>query len=302
LGLYYSGHDRHFACHSLDKATLANREAYWPVYRQQIEELLTDYGEIVCLWLDLYGDPFNWEAVDPKTGKLYGDAIVALAKAKQPKIVIWHGTRPDIHFFGNEEGTAPYPIWNVLRKGEAAQYYLTPSAEGWIIPETYNCHGTFAWVPTTPEKLMEQYYASIGRGANFLNALVPDKRGLIDEAQAKSVAKFGAEVRRRFGRPLVRTDSSKGWSEPGVLQIDLGSAESIAHVVLEEEIAKGQHVLKYAVDAAVGGTWKTVAEGQSIGRKRIERFEPPITAERIRLRIVQANAIPSISAMLVYGK
>ena len=168
--------------------------------------------------------------------------------------------------------------------------------------QTYNCHGTFAWVPTTPEKLMEQYYASIGRGANFLNALVPDKRGLIDNAQAKSVAQFGAEVRRRFAQPLARTDSTKGWPEPGVLQLDLGGAEKIAHVVLEEEIAKGQHVLKYTVDVAVGEAWKIVAEGQSIGRKRIERFDPPITTGRIRLRIVQANVIPSISAMTVYGK
>jgi alpha-L-fucosidase len=148
---------------------------------------------------------------------------------------------------------------------------------------------------------MEQYYVSIGRGANFLNALVPDKRGLIDEAQAKSVAQFGAEVRRRFAHPLARTDSSNGWPEPGVLQLDLGGAKPVSHVVLEEEIAKGQHVLKYTVDAGVGGTWKTIAEGQSIGRKRIERLEPPITAERIRLRIVQANAIPSISALTVYA-
>jgi alpha-L-fucosidase len=246
LGLYYSGHDRHFPCHTLDPATLKNREAYWPVYRQQIEELLTNYGQIICLWLDGYGDPFSWDAIDPKTGKPYGDAIVTLAKARQPNIVIWHGT--------------------------------------------------------TPEKLMEQYYVSVGRGANFLNALVPDKRGLIDDAQAKSVAQFGAEVRRRFAQPLARTDSRKGWPEPGLLQLDLGGAKRIAHVVLEEEIAKGQHVLKYAVDAATGGTWKTVAEGQSIGRKRIDRFEPPITAEKIRLRILQANAIPSISTLLVYGR
>jgi alpha-L-fucosidase len=87
-----------------------------------------------------------------------------------------------------------------------------------------------------------------------------------------------------------------------VLQLDLGGPKGIVHVVLEEEIAKGQHVLKYAVDAAAGRKWKTVAEGQSIGRKRIERFEPPIIAERIRLRIVQANAIPGISAVTVYGK
>ena len=45
-------------------------KAYWPVYRRQIEELLTDYGDIVCLWLDHYGDPFSWPAklaINPKT-------------------------------------------------------------------------------------------------------------------------------------------------------------------------------------------------------------------------------------------
>jgi alpha-L-fucosidase len=40
-------------------------------------------------------------------------------------------------------------------------------------------------MPATPEKLMDEYYQSVGRGANFLQALVPDKRGLIDDVQAK---------------------------------------------------------------------------------------------------------------------
>jgi alpha-L-fucosidase len=251
-----------------------------------------------------YGDPFSWPArlaINPKTGKPYLDEIVALARTKQPNMVIWHGSRPDIHFLRTEDGTAPYPLWNVLRKGEGAAFDV-PWAEGWIVPETYNCHSTFAWVPTKPEKLLEQYYKSVGRGANFLQALVPDKRGQIDDAQVKAMAEFGAEVRRRFGHPIARTDSRKGWLEPGILQLDLGGTKKITHVVLEEEIAKGQHVLKYAIDAWADGKWKTIAQGQSVGRKRIERFEPAITAEKIRFRVVQANAIPSISAMIVHDE
>jgi alpha-L-fucosidase len=314
LGLYYSGTDKHFPCTTLDPPTVTNRDAYWPVYRQQIEELLSNYGDIVCLWLDGYGDPFvsfdddprtgkpYGEAVDPKTGKLYGDEIVAMVKAKQPNIVIYGGCKPDSHSFDNESGRAPYPFWNVLHKGEGWGYYCieTHSAEGWILGEAINCEGTFHWTHTLPPKLMEEYYMTIGRGANFLNALVPDARGLIDDAQAKAQAEFGAELQRRFGHPIARTDSSTGWLEPGVIELDLGGPKKIAHVILEEEIAKGQHVLKYAVDAAAGGTWKTVAEGESIGRKRIERFQPAITAEKIRLRITQANAIPSISALAAY--
>ncbi len=221
----------------------------------------------------------------------------------QPNIVIWHGNQPDFHYCKNEDGTAPYPLWNVLRKGEgAALWDLPPWTKGWVIPETYNCHGTFVWVPTVPDKLIEQYYMSVGRGANFLQALVPDKRGLIDDVQAKAVAEFGAEIRRRFGSPIAQANSHGGWREPGVLQTDLGGRKEIRHVVLEEEIAKGQHVLKYAIDVSAGGAWKTVAAGQSIGRKRFERFEPSIAAEKVRLRVVQANAIPSIAVMTVHDR
>jgi alpha-L-fucosidase len=308
LGLYFSGQDRHFPCHILDKKAETNRETYWPVYCRQLEELLTSYGELVCLWLDGYGDPFDWQtqAKNPKTGRLYGDEVVDLVKAKQPNAVICNGTRPELRYCcidrPLEDGIAPYPLWNAIRKGEPVRWFTAPWAQGWIIPETYNCHGTFAWVPTTPDKLLEQYYQSVGRGANFLQALVPDKRGLIDDAQAKAVADFGAEVRRRFGSPIAQTDSARGWIEPGILELNLGGAKNITHVVLEEDIAKGQHVLKYGIDVWAGGAWKTVAEGQSIGRKRIERFEPAIAAQQVRFRVVQANAIPTIRAISVHDK
>ena len=112
LGLYFSGHDRHFPCYTYpDAKTIVNREAYWPVYRRQLEEILTNYGEIVCLWLDGFGDPFcsastsidpktgktYGEGIDPKTGKSYEKLIVALAKAKQPNILIMMGDKPEVH-------------------------------------------------------------------------------------------------------------------------------------------------------------------------------------------------------------
>jgi alpha-L-fucosidase len=311
LGLYISGNDHHFPCYKTEdgKKLVGDIDAYWPVYRRQVEELLTNYGELVCLWMDHYGCPFSWSVPtklvnNPKTGKPYLDEIVAMARAKQPNIVLWSGSKPDFHFCANELGTAPYPLWNVIHKGEGRKFDMT-WAEGWVIRETYNCQH-FVWggvsTPSTPEEYMRQYYLSIGHGANVLEGMFPDTHGLIDDVQAKCWADFGAEVRRRFDHPIARTDSSKGWLEPGVLEIDLGGAKKITHVVMEEELAKGQHVLKYAIDALSNGNWKTVAEGQSIGRKRIERLNPAIATERVRFRVVQANAIPSISAVMVYDK
>jgi alpha-L-fucosidase len=302
LGLYYSGQDRHFPCFA-DNPSVANRAAYWPVYKQQLNELMSNYGELVCLWLDSYLDPFQPDVINPATGKPYGGEIIAMAKAKQPNMVIWGGSQTTLASCSpKEDGIAPDPLWNVVRKGQIPPGYAAPWTEGWVVPEAYNCCGTFAQTVFSPQELMDQYYKSVGRGANFLQSLVPDKRGLIQDTAVKNLAQFGAEVRRRFGSPIARTDSRHAWLEPGVLDIAFGGAKKITHVVLEEEIAKGQHVLKYSIDVSTGGNWKTVAEGQSIGRERIERFQPPITAKKVRFRVTQANAIPSISAMMVCDK
>jgi alpha-L-fucosidase len=83
-----------------------------------------------------------------------------------------------------------------------------------------------------------------------------------------------------------------------VLELKLDKKANIAHVVLEEDIAKGQHVLQYAIDAKIGEAWKQIAQGESISRRRIERLEPPVLgAECIRLRILKADAIPVIREM-----
>lgn len=302
LGLYYSGQDRKFPCVP-GTPSESNRTAYWPIYKEQLTELMSNYGELCCLWLDSYLDPFGWNAQNPATGKPYGDEIVALAREKQPNMVIWGGTQPDLTSCSHkEDGIAPYPLWNVLTPGQMHPDFGPPATQGWIIPEAYNCRGTFQAWPTPTSRLLHEYYQSVGYGANFLQSLIPDRRGLIDDLSVEYCAAFGAEIRRRFESPIAQTDSSKGWPEPGALEIDLGGTKSITHVVVEEEIAKGQHILNYAIDVSAGGTWKTVAEGQSIGRKRIHQFQPAIAAEKVRFRVLQANAVPSISAIMVYDR
>ena len=95
LGLYYSGMDQHFPCYK-DSPSLANRAAYWPVYKQQLNEIMSNYGDLACLWLDSNLDPFHWTDINPATKKPYADEILAMARAKQPNMVIWGGAQPDL--------------------------------------------------------------------------------------------------------------------------------------------------------------------------------------------------------------
>ena len=295
---------------------VGNRDAYLRVYLQQLAELLTNYGEVVVVWIDAYCDPFCERVTDGKGNKIdsrpYEDAIVALVRRLQPKAVVlhWGTARTDVRAVGNEDGTAPYPIWNVARKGLASNLpELAAEAEGWYLHESdIPTRPKWHWRPgsdsqlASVDRLMKAYDQSIGVGANILVNMTPDARGLIPDAEMKRIAEFGAAIRAQADAPLARTDTAKGWTEPGVLELPLGHKAAIERVVLEENVAFGQHVFQYVIEAKTDGAWKSVAQGESIGRKRIHRIEPAVAAEAIRLRVMKADAVPVIREMAAYSR
>ena len=313
MGIYCSPADKHQGCWAdptRKYALVGDREAYLRVYQEQLRELLTGYGDMVMVWFDNYCDPYSRDTTDAVTGAAighgkYDQAIVSLVRSLQPNAVIlrYRSALSDLRGVGDEDGTSPYPIWNVIRKGEGPKHpeLVAPEAEGWYFCETdIPTRPSWIWRPNTDQqlhsvdRLVKAYTDSIGHGANILINLTPDPRGLIPDAEVKRLADFGDELNRRFGSPIAKTDSRNGWTTPGVLELDLGRTARIAHVVLEEDLNNGQHVLQYAVDAKIGDQWKQVAQGESIGRKRIHRIEPPISTAKLRLRVVKANAMPTM--------
>lgn len=314
LGLYVSGGDKHFGCHSTpdpmgERKIIGNRNAYFLIFMEQLKELLTNYGEISVVWFDGAYDPFGWDVMDAsgrRLGTAHGDAIAAFVHALQPNAVIFGGTQPDVRWSGSEQGWAPYPLWNVVEPGEGTKQWVSPTNAGWILAEA-NIHtrDTWFWSPNSDhtlrsvDYLMQAYYNSIGRGGNLLVNLTPDTTGRIPEAEVKRLKEFGDALKRHFGKPLATTDSLGGWTEPGVLVLKLLQVSRVDHVVLEEDIARGQHVRAYAIDALVDGQWRQIAAGESIGRRRIEKLNPVMT-QQLRLRITQSEGLPAIRAMSAY--
>ncbi|MCP4644141.1 MAG: hypothetical protein GY851_27100 [bacterium] len=317
LGLYCSPADGMFDCFCTpDRKLHGDVEAYFAIYCRQLRELLTTYGGDLCeVWLDGYLDPFGEDVIDPKTGKPvgpgYANAIRALVQELEPNAVIIQRTSQggDIRWTGNEEGYADYPLWNIIRPGEGADHWLSEAASGWFIPEA-NIHPRphWLWRPGSDahyaslDRLLASYYASIGNGANLLINLTPDTQGVIPDLEVDRLTQLGNEVAQRLGTPLATAASANGWAQPGILEIPLQAPCILDHVVTEEDLAKGQHVLEYAIDVYHQGQWTVAALGESVGRKHIQRLDPPVPAEGARLRIVRANAIPSIQAVACYGK
>ena len=175
--------------------------------------------------------------------------------------------------------------------------------------------------------LLDIYYRSVGRNSVLLLNVPPDRRGLFHENDVARLRELRAVLDETFRTNLARgkhvtTDSVNSadprclpgaivdgdqqtyWtSAPGVvaatLEIDLGSPVAFDRAMLRENIALGQRIERFALDARIGGQWKTVAEATTVGYQRLLRF-PAATTDRVRLRILDSRDCPTLAEFGLY--
>ena len=292
LGVYLSPQDRR---HKADVggrcADPQDKKAYEQLYRRQLTEVLSRYGEMVEVWFD---------------GGLLID-VSDILKKHAPNAMVFQGPCATIRWVGNEDGFAPYPAWNAVPEAAAKSGAATagdgdPAGTVWL-PNECDARIRRDWFWSTRnadtlksvDQLMEMYYRSVGHGATLLLNLAPDTTGLIPEADVRRAAEFGAEIHRRFGNPRAET---KG--RGNVVELVLPSPTTIDHVVTMEDIAHGERVRKYVVEAGDGGEWKPICHGSAIGHKKIDRFAP-VTVARVRWRCEESASEPIIRRLAVYS-
>lgn len=266
---------------------------------QQVTELWTNYGELFEIWFD--GGILSLEQGGPD--------IVPLLWRHQPKAVVFQGPKgtPSLaRWVGNEQGKAPYPCWSTVRNFTGDNECPTPgagSAKGtvWAPAESDmpNRNHQWIWVEDTDhllysvDDLLECYYLSVGRNTNLLIGMVIDNRGLVPEADVKQFTEFGRRIRRQFGKKIKDV-----CGQGETFTIDIGYPTQIDHVVVMENIAEGERVREYVIEAMVGREWIEICQGFSIGHKRIERFDA-IKTSQVRLRCVSSIAEPIIQSLSV---
>ena len=314
IGLYISGGDKHFGCTSTpdpqgQRKIVGDIHKYFPVFFEQLRELLTNYGKIDYVWFDGAYDPFGWDIMNPKTmkqlGTAYGDAIRSLVRHLQPNAIVMGGTKPDVRWSGSEQGWAPYPLWNIVKHGEGLKNWVPPTSAGWIASEA-NLHtrNSWFWKPNSDKTLrdvnflMNVYFESIGRGANLLINMTPDTSGLIPEAEINRLDEFGKTLDLSFETVVGSANPLENTSVNEII-IDLPQKHQVNILVIEEDIHHGQNIKQYKVDAYIGGLWETIAEGQSVGRKRIQSFDP-VETDKLRLSFVGEEGKSFIKNFAVY--
>lgn len=314
-GIYLSCADYHYPCTSTpdsfgERKLRGDRNAYFPVFWEQVREILTQYGDLAVIWFDGAYDPFGWDilgADGQPLGPWQGDALAALIRSEQPQCCIFNGTRPDIRWSGSEQGLASYPLWNTVHHGEGPKLWIGPYISGWVLPEA-NVHTrkTWFWSPDSDntiksvEQMVEVYHTSIGRGANLLVNMTPDPSGRIPEVEVERMGAFGAAIEGLYSKPLAETDANDRWREGNSLELSWEKAVAIDRVVLEEDFTQGQRIKRYAIENLVEGKWTTIAEGESVGRKRVQLFDP-VQTNHIRLRVTETEPLPKVRQFAAFA-
>jgi alpha-L-fucosidase len=273
---------------------------------EQLRELMSNYGPLVVIWDDHNGrsDSIGQIPQGGRCRELYA-SLARTAHELQPDCLYFG---PDVEHTGNEEGRASYPLWNAVTTLDGTDYTISTTYKwngnnfgdpaGKFYRPRLGCttdgFSTGGWMWTGPRKVqslkrrMQVYYETIGRGANVLINLTPDRRGLIPDDLVAAAKEMGDEIKRRFSKPLALTSGT------GPVQVlHFASPQVIDHIITMEDLQEGQKIAGYMIEAQTNGKWTLLVQGQTIGHKRIDQF-PPVTATAVRLTCTKAISRPVI--------
>ncbi|MBE2990424.1 alpha-L-fucosidase [Sphingomonas sp. CFBP 13603] len=263
-------------------------------------------------------------------------SIVALVHEHQPMACTFDPLGADLRWVGNEDGIAGDPCWPTMPNHPYVQSEGNSGVRGaplWWPAETdvsirpgWFYHADEDSKVKTPARLIKLHDESVGRGTNLNLNLPPDRRGRLADIDVETLKSFGTAQAATFATDLAKgavtsashvrgktyaastvLDGNRDtyWSTPDTvitptLTLDLPPGRSFDLIRLREYLPLGIRVTRFAIDAEIGGQWRTLAEHSGIGPQRIVRLDTPIAPRRLRLRILEGTACPAISEVALF--
>ena len=297
---------------------------YVTYFRNQLRELLTEYGDIFEVWFDganggdgWYGGANETRRIDPKTYYEWEETF-RMIRELQPNCVIWNdgGDRGDLRWVGNEAGSVGETNWSLLNKegnvtGNMLRFGLE-NGDSWVAAETNTSirpgwfyHETENENVKSLSKLMDTYYKSVGRNSCLLLNFPIAPNGRIHPTDSLRGIAF-----KKMIDEIFRTDLSKKAkkNEQGnTTLIEFKRPTSFNRFVAEEDIRYGQRVKKFSLEALVDGQWQQLKDElaengnglTTIGHRRIICF-PTVKATKLRFTVTDSKCTPIIRKLGVY--
>lgn len=318
FGVYLSPWDRNAECYG-------QGEAYNQFFIEQLTELLTNYGEVHEVWFDgANGEgpngkkqEYDWEAVEQTIRRLQPKAVTAIMG-------------DDVRWVGNEKGIGRETEWSatVLAPGiytraeeqnqrlgvsSTAQdlggrKVLADAKELFWYPSEVDVSIRPGWFYHTDQDnqvkslahLADIYFQSVGYNSVLLLNIPPDKNGLIHETDARRLEELATYLRHTFDDNYLKKGNARWMARSGDFkEFQVKKNALVNTLLIQEDIAKGQRIERFLLEGCVEGNWQKLAEGTTVGYKRLVRFAA-CQPDSIRLTVLSARDEARVLRMGLY--
>ncbi|MGK0217109.1 MAG: alpha-L-fucosidase [Planctomycetota bacterium] len=333
MGLYLSPWDR-------NHPSYGDSPAYNAYFVGQLGEILQNYGDVFEVWFDgACGEgptgkrqEYDWRAFANAVKQHQPESVIfhglhpdlrwtgnERGFAGEPN---WNAYRMSRYFVGSEEQPQELQVG-------------FPDGDRWVPAECpvsirpgWYYHADQDERVKGLDELEDIYYGSVGRGAGLLLNLPVDRRGIVHERDAERLAEFGDLIEKTFDENLAKgagalassvhgSDSRFGparaldgvaetyWAAAAVdeqpwIELLLASPQTFDVIDLAEPLALGQRVASFRVEAREGDHWREIANGTTIGHRRLLRV-PSVTTDAVRVTLLESLAAPILRRVALYA-
>jgi len=324
--LYYSVLDTH---HKLRPGQITKEHIR--MVKEQLTELLTNYGDITALIIDGWDAPWSrisyedipFEEIYYLVKRLQPNCLVMdLNAAKYPEEALFY---TDIKSY--EQGAGQH-ISKEQNKLPALS--CLPINQNWFWKESFPNDPV-----KDPFKLITENIVPFNKAyCNFILNVAPNRDGLIDDNVISALQKIGQNWKNdntrfrlpEFDTPIVATNiakfkaSNSSWSadmwimdfanddnfstawvsnrevENPWYEVEFDRAKCFNMVSI---VDSRRNIKKYRLQYNENGCWKTLVEGSSEARIKIHRFDR-VWGEKVRILMDDCSGEPAIAEFGVY--
>ncbi|MAX25374.1 MAG: hypothetical protein CMJ19_12810 [Phycisphaeraceae bacterium] len=296
-GIYYSPAQADGLSGLPADVSMKDAGGYDDYFINQVSELLDGrYGKIDCLWFDgcgSEGHEYDWARI---TGEI---------RKMQPDILIFNMGDPDYRWCGNEQGYTGLDNTNVVSAvdfsiqtdekddlGDTAMRWLPVECDMRMRKHNWFYSENDVHTVKTVKQCVDIYDMSVGRGANMLINIGPDRRGLLPELDSQSLIGMGQYITQRQAKPFATladfeaSDDGMTWTYDNE-----NTAKSDCNfIVIQEDLTHGEAVKRYTIDINGFGKGRffSMHQGLTIGHKQIIRL-PEFYCSKLRLRVLDSD-------------
>ncbi|MBR2417981.1 MAG: alpha-L-fucosidase, partial [Clostridia bacterium] len=329
-------------------------DEYNDFYIRQLKELCLNYGEVFCFWFDgACGEGkngkkqvYDWQRYYSTIRELQPEAVISVCGPD----VRWIGNEAgkvresewSVIPFDKEKAEAVMENSQQTDDGgkevaevserdadlgsrellrNCKELVFKPAEADVSINLGWFWHNNFYYLfkkKRTAKDLADIYFKTVGGNATLLLNVPPNKDGLIDKREQKTLRKFTKLINEPFRneikdvtlsvvndkleeREYSKNDICSFYDDEYVLKASFKNEQTVTALVIREDLSFSQRIESFSVYAKVDGAYIEIGKGTVVGSKKILFLEKAVKTKELLFAVTGTRENPVIRDIAFYN-